>query len=119
MIESRSLPTTRRRAVTTFAVRGESSLLVIRIRRALIIRQVTTRAIRRSTRVLPACVTERTVGHAVLTIERKNQVVIERRSLPARCRGAVTALAVGGEPGLLMTGVARRLVIREVATGTI
>ena len=82
VVECRTLPTARRCAVTGLAIRGESGLLVVGIRRPLIIRKVTARTGRRRTRVLSVRMTKRTVGDSMLTIERKYQVVIERRALP-------------------------------------
>ena len=52
VIERRPLPTTSRCTMTGLAVSRETGLLVIRIGRALIIRQVTPRTGRRCSRVL-------------------------------------------------------------------
>ena len=118
VIERRPLPTASRSSMTGLAVGGEPGLLVIGIGRRLIIRQVTACTGGRGSRVLTVGMTESAVGDGMLATQRKDQAVIERRPLPTAGRSSMTGRAVGGEPGLLVIGIGRRLIIRQVTACT-
>ena len=118
VIERRPLPTAGRSSMTGRAVGGEPGLLVIGIGRRLIIRQVTACTGGRGSRVLAVGMTESAVGDGMLAAQRKDQAVIERRPLPTAGRSSMTRRAVGRETGLLVIGIGRALIIRQVTACT-
>ena len=119
VVERRALPSVGRIAVAGLTIGSEPRLLMIRISGAIIVLAVTGHTGAGSAGELAVDVALGATGGSVLTLERKDAIVIEIRGCPTVCRVSVTGLAIRGKSGLLVIGIGRRIVVGPVASDAV
>lgn len=116
VVEGRADPAACRRAVTTGAIGGKSSLLMIGSGRPLVVGPVATHAIRGNTGELPIGVAFGTFGRLVHSTQREKGMV-EDSTFPSP-RTHMADLALGGKGSGNVIGSLRSFKIFGVTLGT-